>query len=114
MKNVKRMTTKVVEAQISGQAWPAVSTIGDSLRASVCADTMEGVRTSWEALRKNLNVVRLKNKFRDSARQVREGEPLGSFPNLHLNLLFSAPGCAPIVASPSVQWKQYETILRRD
>ena len=63
MKNVKRMTTKVVEAQIGGQAWPAVSTIGDSLRASVCADTMEGVRTSWEALRKNLKVVRLKNKF---------------------------------------------------
>ena len=68
VKQVKRMKAKVVAAQKSGKASrPCVSTIGDSLRASVCATNAAGMRSAWEHLAAPSapwTVVRLKNKAR--------------------------------------------------
>ena len=67
VKQVQRMKAKVQAAQERGEApRPRVSTIGDSLRASVCATDAAGMRSAWEHLAAASNtgwkVVRMKNK----------------------------------------------------
>ena len=95
--------------------WPFTATIGDALRASVTAPDAAGIRRAWDCLRENLDVIRLKNKFRQAARELdqnRDGvisqqeiEAGGkfTFPNLHVNVLFQADGCAPLVAEVQVR-----------
>ena len=66
VKQVQRMKAKVRAAQERGEApRPRVCTIGDSLRASVCAADAAGMRSAWEHLAAGSTpwkVVRLKNK----------------------------------------------------
>ena len=68
VKQVKRMKAKVRSAHKSDKApRPRVGTIGDSLRASVCATDAAGMRSAWEHLSASSApwaVVRLKNKVR--------------------------------------------------
>ena len=68
VKQVKRMKAKVRLAQEIGEApRPRVATIGDALRASVCASSAAGMRTAWEhfvAPSAPWKVVRMKNKVR--------------------------------------------------
>ena len=76
VKSVKRMTAKVIEAQVeakkqraakgaSKETWPFTATIGDALRASVTAPDAAGIRRAWECIRQSnkWTVIRLKNKF---------------------------------------------------
>ena len=124
VKGVPRMSAKVTDAQdaaaagkAKGTAWPFTATLGDVLRASVTAPDAAGVRAAWEGIRASdrWTVVRLKNKFRQATRELdqnRDGvisqeeiEAGGkfTFPNLHVNLLFQADGCAPVVAEVQVR-----------
>ena len=78
-----------------------------------------GIRRAWECIRDSdaWTVVRLNNKFLRAAAQLKRVGPAGArrcapdlkdgisetqFPNLHINVLFQAEGCAPIVAEIQV------------
>jgi hypothetical protein len=96
-------------------SWPFTGKIGDVLRASICARDARGIRSALECIDKSplLKVIRLKNKFKaaasivdkDGSGFVTEAElqtanknKMDVFANLHINVLFQAEGCAPLVA----------------
>lgn len=68
VKRVKRMKVKVKEAHEADiETRPRICTIGDSLRASICASDAAGMQIAWEHLSSGAapwQVVRLKNKVR--------------------------------------------------
>jgi hypothetical protein len=126
VKRVARMAVKVEEYRkelADSGAWPFAANIGDALRASVIAPDAAGIRRAWECIRDSdaWTVVRLNNKFLRAAAQLKRVGPAGArrcapdlkdgisetqFPNLHINVLFQAEGCAPIVAEIQVHHAQ--------
>ena len=140
VKAVKRMTAKVhesyAEAVDAGEGataalFPVAARLGDGLRASIAAADAAGVRAAWEALLASpaFELVRLKNKFRTAAAEQldRDGDQridaaeleaaagaALTFPNLHANLLFQAPGCAPLVVEVQIQHAEVLHLAHQD
>ena len=133
VKGIPRMTAKVKAAQDdaanpdkkSEDVWPFTATIGDVLRASVTASDAAGIRRAWDCIHENMRVIRLKNKFREAAsRLLKDGsgafttdlrdDQKNMFPNLHINVLFQADGCAPIVAEVQVHHERVLAVAKQD
>ena len=132
VKGVKRITAKVEAAQSraaknkGSDVWPFTATIGDVLRASVTAPDSAGIRQAWECICEKMAVFKLKNKFRVAASRLAKDESTGAFtatlqadkknmfPNLHINMLFQAEGCAPIVAEVQVHHERVLEMLKQD
>ena len=135
VKGVSRMRDKVKKSQDDAakgkgsDVWPFTATIGDALRASVIAEDAAGVRRAWECIRDSdlITVIKLKNKFRTAASNLqksatneavytadlKEGKRT-EFPNLHINVLFQAEGCAPIVAEIQIHHKKVKKVNDQD
>jgi hypothetical protein len=128
IKAVPRLRAKVIAAQVAAAAkagtaaegsasWPFTATVGDVLRASVSAVDAAGVRRAWECLERSeaLQVFKLKNKFRKAAAEIDDPDSTRTtFPNLHANVLFRAPGCAPIVAEVQVHHEGVLGVAKQD
>ena len=130
IKAVPRLRAKVIAAQVAaaakagtaaegGAAWPFTATVGDVLRASVSAVDAAGVRRAWACLERSeaLQVFKLKNKFRKAAAEIddpRQHADDVPEPNLHANVLFRAPGCAPIVAEVQVHHEGVLGVAKQD
>lgn len=100
IKRLERVRVKVeeyrAEAAIEGHTWPFVTCLGDMLRVAVSCYDVETILWAWEQIEGNFDVRssgRLKNKFVDDECNVA---------NLHVNVLFEAPSCLPIVAEIQV------------
>ena len=107
--------------------WPYISNIGDALRASVTAPNAAALRQAWESIRANTTlgpVFLLKNKFRQAADELVFDDKRGKwvlpdggrriFPNLHLNVLFQADGCAPLVSEVQIHLRDVLALNKQD
>jgi ABC-type branched-subunit amino acid transport system substrate-binding protein len=124
IKNVKRMAAKVRSYQESHEGhWPYVANIGDALRASVTAQDAAGLRAAWECIAGSFEVFKLKNKFAVARSRLARDEDGNLFhpdntprvfPNLHLNVLFRAEGCAPMIAEIQLHLHDVLALAKQD
>ena len=106
VKSVERTREKVCRNRRKNtkqgiRKYPVSATVGDALRCSVTAATMSGVKNVWERLKLHSDVIRMKNKFRESL-ELGETTRNYTFPNLHVNILHQSPNCAPMVCEVQI------------
>ena len=92
----------------------ATASIGDALRATITVGSATAACQVVKAIQDSFEVVRLKNKFASWERKVTSGEGRFEFPNIHINAIFKADRCAPIVVELQVHHKEVMQLGERD
>ena len=118
---IKETADEVAQDQRIG-AWPFTSTIGDALRASVTVPDVAEMKHAFDCINANFRIVRIKNKFHqaimdlerdengDVTAELKQGCEKMTFPNIHLNVLFQAEGCAPILAEIQIHHDEVQAL----
>ena len=127
VKGKERMVHKVKQhhAHHDG-AWPFSAKVGDALRASVTVPDVDSMRDAFERVSARFRIVRIKNKFRAARDELAvgpDGEVLPklkahvkhlTFPDIHVNVLYQADGCAAIVAEVQFHLQPVQALMKHD